>query len=376
MAAVGEEAPPQAMETPAGDAPPQASSTPATESKPANNTTTTISKEMLNELDDEIKLTCCQHIMNWEKRPIWTPKWILFWFFLYCVWFTTLSTLMWFSVGEVVEIAIEYRYDGQCGTKVEGKRWNAFMQGKVYDNEDVIKGGKCGNTIFSSDPEKKTSCYACFEDKCKFKSGADYQACLADNTGNFEHQPNWMGNVGYGSVEMYRFEVPEDMEGPIYMYYEVDGFHQNHMRYIKSSTNWGTTQMLMTGTCTTANMEERKGSRCTHGGLGDGAQSSFFSGSTGHAAIYKYWHPNSAIGQFSQGCFPWWSTKDKDCVDDPRNGGFLAPFRFNIPFTTIAFDPVIVKDACKDGPEEIACNPEDYTLATGASISCKSNQWS
>ncbi|KAF5827486.1 CDC50/LEM3 family [Dunaliella salina] len=32
-------------------------------------------------------------------------------------------------------------------------------------------------------------------------------------------------------------EIPEDMDGPIYVYYELEGFYQNHRRYVRSRSN-------------------------------------------------------------------------------------------------------------------------------------------
>ena len=37
------------------------------------------------------------------------------------------------------------------------------------------------------------------------------------------------------------FSVDEEMKGPVYAYYQLDGFYQNHRRYVKS---YSKTQML------------------------------------------------------------------------------------------------------------------------------------
>lgn len=87
------------------------------------------------------------------------------------------------------------------------------------------------------------------------------------------------------------------------------------MRFVKSSGNWGVTQMLMTGHCMKSQVEresERLGeSVCEEDGFGDGAQAGFnplgiFTLSAHYSthlfAMYKYWHPNSDVGKFPVSC--------------------------------------------------------------------------
>jgi len=272
----------------------------------------------LNDLEgDDVKLTCCQAMMAWEKRPIWTPKWVLLWLFLYCVWFTTLTVMMWFTVGQVVEIEVNYRSDFKCSKKPE------------QTDDDRVKeiSGWCTNSV----PQQSNA----------------------------------------PMIEAYEIKVPKEMPSPIYMHYELTGFHQNHMRFVKSSGNWGTTQMLMTGHCMKS-QEERESEKlgksvCSENGFGDGAQAGFSPlglftldphFSTHLFAMYKYWHPNSDVGLFTKGCFPWWSTKDQDCVADPREGGWLT----SLNVAPYIFDLTSSKAACKDGPKKEACHASQSGL--------------
>jgi len=166
------------------------------------------------------------------------------------------------------------------------------------------------------------------------------------------------------------------MPEPIYMMYEVEGIHQNHMRYVKSSTNWGTTQQLMSGSCMDY-QKERDGSSCgDHWGDGGMQQltiSAFWRGSvtTSLWAMYRYWHPNGKIGTFTGGCFPWWSTEDQDCVADPSEGQFAAGF--DGPwFQAADIDVTLEKHGCTTGPKPYTIETEEYDEDTGTTTTSES----
>jgi hypothetical protein len=288
--------------------------------------------------DDDVKLTCCQALMAWEKRPIWTPKWVLLWLGVYCIWFTSVTVMMYFTIGQVTEIEVNYRDQPKCSKKPDQTDSSRVKELRCVEND---------------------------------------------------HTPQQNAPM----VEHYEVTVPEDMPSPIYMYYEITGFHQNHMRFVKSSGNWGVTQMLMTGHCMSSQNERStvRGteSRCEESGHGDGAQASapvigsagWMGGSTHLFAMYKYWHPFSDIGLFTKGCFPWWSTKDQDCVADPREGGWLI----SLNVAPRIYDLTSSKAGCKDGPKREACAmsqsglaqtpryPVGWANADGTSL--PANQW-
>lgn len=335
---MAEVAPPQAENKQVGE-PQQVAASPKKSTTSEN--TNPYADINLDDLEgDDVKLTCCQSMMVWEKRPIWTPKWVLMWLGLYCVWFTTLTVMMYFTVGEVTEISVNYRNTNKCSAKV-----------KEQLDTDVVKELK---------NDGKSVCHDFTMDGHPSESNAPM-------------------------VEAYEIKVPKEMAKPIYMYYELSGFHQNHMRFVKSSGNFGTTQMLMTGHCMDSQKErssERLGdSNCVAGGWGDGAQASFgYLGpvvssvrwllstitmgwvskgewmpahiDTNLFAMYKYWHPVSDVGLFTKGCFPWWSTKDQKCVADPREGGWLT----SLNVAPHIYDLTSRKDGCYDGPEKVKCD--------------------
>ncbi|KZV72162.1 cell cycle control protein [Peniophora sp. CONT] len=48
---------------------------------------------------------------------------------------------------------------------------------------------------------------------------------------------NPSGPVGFTSQCLVRFDVPYDLEGPVFMYYQLSGFLQNHRRYVQNQDN-------------------------------------------------------------------------------------------------------------------------------------------
>jgi len=114
-ASASAEAPPQAE--PLNEAPPQAAAAP--DASP-----TASAKGGDPDVDEEVKLTAFQRFWQFEKRPIWTPKWVLLWLGIYSAWFTAMGFFMFLTVGQVTEVSVNYRFDSDCDTKPD-------------DNDDV-----------------------------------------------------------------------------------------------------------------------------------------------------------------------------------------------------------------------------------------------
>ena len=46
-----------------------------------------------------------------------------------------------------------------------------------------------------------------------------------------------MGLSTLGNPHLLTIDIPKDMDAPIYVYYKLDNFYQNHRRYVKSRSD-------------------------------------------------------------------------------------------------------------------------------------------
>jgi hypothetical protein len=60
------------------------------------------------------------------------------------------------------------------------------------------------------------------------------QACLPLNTTTKDAQLSYIQNPGTDKNCTVTLTVPKQMKSPVYVYYELDNFYQNHRRYVKS----------------------------------------------------------------------------------------------------------------------------------------------
>ncbi|KAK9865052.1 hypothetical protein WJX84_006265 [Apatococcus fuscideae] len=60
--------------------------------------------------------------------------------------------------------------------------------------------------------------------------------CLA-GTSNAEREATLMQQGGNGSACSITLDIPKAMKAPIFIYYEMDNFFQNHRRFVKSTSN-------------------------------------------------------------------------------------------------------------------------------------------
>lgn len=50
--------------------------------------------------------------------------------------------------------------------------------------------------------------------------------------------PTHTTNCSHGQICVLEFELNQPMSAPIYVLYQLDGFYQNHRRYIQSKSNY------------------------------------------------------------------------------------------------------------------------------------------
>ncbi|ODQ66435.1 Lem3/Cdc50 [Nadsonia fulvescens var. elongata DSM 6958] len=129
-----------------------------------------------------------QRLKAWQ--PILTPKTVLPLFFIITVIFAPIGGLLLFANSKVQEFQIDYSH---CGDMA--------------------------NTTFSDIPSK----YVEYHFKQDDKINKEPQWRLIDST-----------NVNKGDVCRVQFDLPTDLGSPVYMYYKLSNFYQNHRRYVQS----------------------------------------------------------------------------------------------------------------------------------------------
>ncbi|KAI9259727.1 cell cycle control protein [Helicostylum pulchrum] len=147
-----------------------------------------------------------QRLPAWQ--PVLTPRTVLPTLFIIGILFCPVGGLLWWNSNKVDQIMINYSY---C------KRYTApvYMTPRLYDyqlSDTTIDVSTLQPPVYS------------------YKNATDFL------------DPNW-GNPNNLSVPrcIIDFTVPTTMKGPIFMYYRLTNFYQNHRQYIK---NFDDTQLL------------------------------------------------------------------------------------------------------------------------------------
>ncbi|KAI9355868.1 meiotically up-regulated gene 89 protein [Pilaira anomala] len=145
-----------------------------------------------------------QRLPAWQ--PVLTPKTVLPAFFIIGIMFLPIGGLLYWSTGKVNEIMLDYTTCGEYASPI-------YMDSSKHSFK------------FSTDFDV---------------SSLEAPIFQYENTTEFL-DPTW-GNPNQLTIKrcLIDFSVPETMKGPIFMYYRLTNFYQNHRQYIK---NFDATQL-------------------------------------------------------------------------------------------------------------------------------------
>jgi hypothetical protein len=185
-------------------------------------------------------------VNGWMKNPIWSPKWTLFFFAILGGFFVVFGIIFLSAADLTTEVAVDYRMGGTCSDDI------SKTDGAVSTEQD-----SCEDSVLHSNANM---------------------------------------------MEGFQFKVPADMAKPIHMYVEIDGFYQNHRRWVRSVSN------------NAPNVIQRGGNIFDYHEEQDGYVAN--DGQDYQSAIYRFWHPAHVQGMRG-GCFPWYAEGDvEDCVSE------------------------------------------------------------
>ncbi|KAI9292268.1 LEM3 family/CDC50 family protein [Neoconidiobolus thromboides FSU 785] len=169
-----------------------------------NNTTKAEYKDRRKELDTAFKQ---QRLRAWQ--PILTPRTVLPTLFLIGIIFAPLGGVLIYLSGQVSEIVIDYT---NCNSV--GGEFSLIKEAKY--SLPSVNGDGSGSFYYKSNKDKL-----------------------------YGSNPN---NLDTNKCTI-QLDIPVDIEGPVFLYYELTNFYQNHRRYIKSiSYNQLLGQALLTET--------------------------------------------------------------------------------------------------------------------------------
>ncbi|KAJ4348663.1 alkylphosphocholine resistance protein lem3 [Didymosphaeria variabile] len=142
-----------------------------------------------------------QRLKAWQ--PILTPKTVLPIFFIVGIIFAPIGGLLLYASSQVQEIALDYT---NCATEAPNTTLPIGSDSPLKDMPSNLV-----SQTFKKDMKSKPQ-WARAKDTYKWESGKEENA----------------------NVCVLEFNVPEDIKGPIYFYYRLNNFYQNHRRYVKS----------------------------------------------------------------------------------------------------------------------------------------------
>ncbi|KAI9318179.1 ligand-effect modulator 3 family [Dichotomocladium elegans] len=146
-----------------------------------------------------------QRLPAWQ--PVLTPRSVLPAFFIVGILFVPIGGLLYWSSGRVDEIMIDYSHCGDYDVPVYlAPNLYSYLYPKGIDLETMeAPAYHFENTTIFQDPNFKNP------------NNMTFKRCVVD------------------------FSVPRMMKGPVYMYYRLTNFYQNHRLYIK---NYDPNQLL------------------------------------------------------------------------------------------------------------------------------------
>lgn len=204
-------------------------------------------------------LTLKQKLKLWERSPLFTTRIVLRCGICYTVLLIIIAAFILLSGTDVVEFSVQYDANAVCGDNIK------------IDGDGVYRDRTCATV----------------------NSGA-------------------LSSVGeQTTIEEIEIELAADMTGPIFVYTEYEGFHQNHIRFIRSAQGFNSYRQLRTGDC----MKYQKDRTSC-----EDKEYSYFLGKNEYQdAVYRLWHPKS-IGSSALGCWLWWSEQSTQCLIEGGSG--------------------------------------------------------
>ncbi|KAF9732130.1 hypothetical protein PMIN06_002625 [Paraphaeosphaeria minitans] len=147
-----------------------------------------------------------QRLKAWQ--PILTPKTVLPIFFIVGIIFAPIGALLLYASAQVQEIALDYT---DCLTDSSSPNTTLPIKTDTTSPLKPMPSGKV-STTFKEDPNSRPPSWGHAKETYTWPSGKEQDA----------------------DVCILEFAVPENIKGPIYFYYRLTNFYQNHRRYVKS----------------------------------------------------------------------------------------------------------------------------------------------
>lgn len=158
-----------------------------------------------SELDDEIPVLPQKSRRpgnnNFQQQrlraynPVFTAKKVISLLFLLAVFFIPLGVAMWYASHQVLDIMIDYT---QCELQAQEGVWSAIPDQYTQYNYKNIKNNSAVENAQWKLEKDESQAYDDERNVCKIQ-----------------------------------FHVPQELKGPLYFFYRLEKFHQNHRRYVK-----------------------------------------------------------------------------------------------------------------------------------------------
>eukprot|EP00392_Amoebophrya_sp_AT5.2_P000864 g866.t1 len=109
-------------------------------------------------------------------------------------------------------------------------------------------------------------------------------------------------------IEELTFTVEEEMEGPLFLYYEMSGLYQAHRGLVRGLENPMSAKQARTGSCMAYQKPRTDCVAEPNAVFLMGAES-------WESAVYALWYPKT-LASDRTGCYLWWSTRSQQCLKD------------------------------------------------------------
>ncbi|KIV98958.1 uncharacterized protein PV09_09293 [Verruconis gallopava] len=149
-----------------------------------------------------------QRLKAWQ--PILTPKTVLPLFFAVGIIFAPIGGLLLWASSEVQEIAIDYSNCIEIAPRIANEN--------VTDGLEDIPSERISKTFKNGNSAAQPAQWAHYTFDAKYPDNNVYRGVTIQNT----------------NVCRIQFDIESDLSPPVFLYYRMTNFYQNHRRYVKS----------------------------------------------------------------------------------------------------------------------------------------------